>query len=605
MFRILTNSTPGSMASSARFPLVLAGVAAVGVLLAWSPVQDSNAAPAVPIAAAALPADGFAVRNQTVIDRCSRCHVVDDEGRMSRISYLRKTPEGWQTSIRRMMALHGARLNQADAREIVRYLADEQGLAPEELRPGHFEVEARSIGYEYDYPGDSDVEFTCIQCHSMGRVITQRRTEDEWGLLLTTHRALYPLVDFQAFRRAGPPPEEGDPRHPMDRAIDHLSEVFPLETPEWTAWAATKRSPRLAGEWALTGYETGKGPLYGTVTISPVTGDPDAFTTSTSYVYAETGERVERSGEALVYTGYQWRGRSSPGTDSELREVMFVERDQQEMFGRWFTGDYEEMGPDVTLRRVSGAPVLSGVQPRALRTGETTTVTLYGSNLPTSGSGSDVVDFGAGVEVVAVESRGRDAYRLRIAVDEDALKGQRDLFAFGVLQPEMVVVHDGVDRITVTPETGMARVGGVAFPKEYETFDAIAYDDGADGEPDTEDDLELGRVDVSWHVEEYAAIFGDDDIEYVGTMRQDGVFVPALDGPNPDRPGDRNNIGDVWVVATYAGDGDEPLTARGHLVVTVPLYIKFDPWRPIDDGRPVGEDSSNLGPTGESQEPHR
>lgn len=583
-------NTLGSMASSARFPLALAGIALVGVLLAWSPQQPTEPAPV-----AALD-EGFAVRNQTVIDRCSRCHAVDDQARMSRISYLRKTPEGWQTSIRRMVALHGARLNQADAREIARYLANEQGLAPEELRPGHFEVEARSIGYAYDYPGDSDVEFTCIQCHSMGRVITQRRTEEEWGLLLTTHRALYPLVDFQAFRRAGPPPDEGDPRHPMDRAIDHLSEVFPLETPEWTAWAATKRSPRLAGEWALSGYETGKGLIYGTVTISPVTGDPDAFTTTASYVYAETGERVQRSGEALVYTGYQWRGRSNPGSDSELREVMFVERNQQEMFGRWYAGDYEEMGPDVTLRRVAGAPVLAGVYPKALRAGETTTVTLYGGNLPTAGSGADL-DFGAGIEVVAVESRAAGAYRVRVAVAEDAVVGRRDLFAFGVLEPELVVVHDGIDRIAVTPVTGMARVGGAAFPKEFEIFDAVAYDDGADGEPETDDDLELGRVDVSWHVEEYAAVYGDDDIDYVGTMRQDGVFVPALDGPNPDRPGNRNNIGDVWVVATYERDGGDALTARGHLVVTVPLYIKFDPWRPIDDGRPVGDGSGAAGPT--------
>ncbi len=580
------------MASPARFPLVLAGTALVGVLLAWIPQQSADPAPSM------IP-EGYAVQNQTVIDRCSRCHTVDDEGRMSRISYLRKTPEGWQTSIRRMVALHGARLNQDDAREIARYLADEQGLAPEELRPGHFEVEARSIGYPYDYPGDSDVEFTCIQCHSMGRVITQRRTRDEWGLLLATHRALYPLVDFQAFRRAGPPPEEGDPRHPMDRAIDHLSEAFPLETAEWTAWKTTKRSPRLAGEWALSGYEVGKGPLYGTLTISPVANDPDAFTSTASYVYAESGERVERSGQAMVYTGYQWRGRSNPGSDSELREVMFVERNQQEMFGRWFRGDYEEMGPDVELRRVSGAPVLSGVHPKALQVGETTSVTLYGENLPTSGSATDELDFGAGVEVVSVESRSADAYRVRLAVDDDALTGHRDLFAFGVVRPELVVVHDGLDRIAVTPVTGMARVGGAAFPKEYEIFDAVGYDNGADGEPDTEDDLELGRVDVSWHVEEYAAVFGDDDIEFIGTMRQDGVFVPALDGPNPDRSGLRNNIGDVWVVATHARSDGEPLTARGHLVVTVPLYIKFDPWRPIDDGRrPVGDGSTGLGSTG-------
>ncbi|HBV06345.1 MAG TPA: quinohemoprotein amine dehydrogenase subunit alpha, partial [Gemmatimonadetes bacterium] len=127
------------MAFSARFTFLLTGLTLAGVLLAWSPASQS------PDSEDRILVDqGFLITNQTLIDRCSRCHTVDDEGRMSRISWMRKTPEGWQTSIRRMMALHGARLNQADALEIVRYLSNEQGLAPEELRPGMFEIERRS-----------------------------------------------------------------------------------------------------------------------------------------------------------------------------------------------------------------------------------------------------------------------------------------------------------------------------------------------------------------------------------------------------------------------------------------------------------------------------
>ena len=63
----------------------------------------------------------------------------------------------------------------------------------------------------------------------MGRVISQRRTESEWNLLVAMHRGWYPLVDNQAFRRVGPaaaravadgrPP---DNRHPMDKALAHL-----------------------------------------------------------------------------------------------------------------------------------------------------------------------------------------------------------------------------------------------------------------------------------------------------------------------------------------------------------------------------------------------
>jgi quinohemoprotein amine dehydrogenase len=322
------------------------------------------------------------------------------------------------------------------------------------------------------------------------------------------------------------------------------------------------------------------------VTITPDPGDPDAFTTTATYVYAESGEEVRRSGEALVYTGYQWRGRTDAGTDSELREVMMVERDLREMTGRWFTGAYDETGPDVTFRRIGGDAVLSGAYPLALRRGSTTAVTLYGAGL--SATGAEDADFGEGVTVRAVEGGDEGTVSLRLAVAPDARVGGRDLFAFGSSLEHAVVVHDGVDRIEVAPRTGMARVGGGHFPKGYETFEAIGYDDGPDGEPNTEDDLELGRVDVSWSVQEYAAVFGDDDIDYVGTMGPDGRFTPALDGPNPDRPGNRNNIGDVWVIATHRTADGARLTARAHLVVTVPLYMRFEPWREVDPRATLG-----------------
>ena len=134
----------------------------------------------------------------------------------------------------------------------------------------------------------------------------------------------------------------------------------------------------------------------------------------------------------------------------------------------------------------------------------------------------------------------------------------------------------------------MARVGGEHFPKGYQTFEAIGYDDGPDGEPNTDDDLRLGRVDATWSVQEYAAIFGDEDIDFVGSIRQDGTFVPAADGPNPQRAGNRNNIGDVWVVATHRRDDGTTLSARSHLIVTVPLYMRFQPWREVDSRRTLG-----------------
>jgi quinohemoprotein amine dehydrogenase len=69
----------------------------------------------------------------------------------------------------------------------------------------------------------------------------------------------------------------------------------------------------------------------------------------------------------------------------------------------------------------------------------------------------------------------------------------------------------------------------------------------------------------------------------VGTLDEaTGLFTPNIEGPNPKREGERNNVGDVWVVATFfppemSAPPKPALRARAHLLVTVPLYMKFDP----------------------------
>jgi quinohemoprotein amine dehydrogenase len=90
-------------------------------------------------------------------------------------------------------------------------------------------------------------------------------------------------------------------------------------------------------------------------------------------------------------------------------------------------------------------------------------------------------------------------------------------------------------------------------------------------------------VNVAWGLEEYGVTYDDDDVKYVGAIDQRGLFTPNLDGPNRQRSANRNNIGDVWVVATYQqsddGNGPRPLKARAHLLVTVPLYMRWEPWK--------------------------
>ena len=546
------------------------------VLLAWLLLATM-----VPATAAAQPPardddPGIPIENTSVREACGSCHQPDDAGRFSRISFRRTTPEGWQQTIRRMVTLNDATIAPETAREVVRFLANTLGLAPDEARPAAYEVERRADDQPYD---DTEIQQICTQCHSMGRVISQRRTEDEWSLLMAMHRGYYPLVDFQAFRRSGPPSPDPDPQ-PVDQAIAHLSERFPLDTPEWAAWSATMRPARVAGTWLLRGQAHGIGSVYGRVTITAVPGTVDEFTSETRYVYARDSRRITREGRAIIYTGFQWRGRSSEGPDDAdgLREVMFVERDWQTMTGRWFTGAYDEVGLDVTLERVAAAPVVSGVYPPRIRIGATAMLRIHGVNLM-SPTPPGAIDLGPGIEVLRIIETTSDRMDIEVRVDSAAAVGERDLFLDQAALPGAVTVYDTVHRVGVTPQAGMARVGGIRFPKQYQQFEARAFHDGPDGESDTDDDLDLGVVDVAWTLEEYAATFGDDDIRYVGAIDPQGRFIPAEDGPNVERSGNRNNVGDVWVIATYAGDADEDavLRARAHLLVTVPLYLRWEP----------------------------
>jgi len=397
------------------------------------------------------------------------------------------------------------------------------------------------------------------------------------------HRGYYPLSDFQAFRRMGPPQTQPGPdgrppdnRHPMDKVLPHLEEKFPLKTPEWSEWAPNMRAPKLAGRWAFSGYQPGKGPLYGVTTITATDKD-DEFVTETRYVRAKTGEATTRQGKAIVYTGFQWRGRSNDGSGdkSAMREVMFVERNQQELTGRWFTGAYSETGIDVTLRRIGNDPFVLGLDAKGLQSGTTHEVQIHGANFPASIAAS-AIDFGPGVMVKRVISSTSDMVKAEVEVAKDAVSGPRDVGISGAYREAAAIVYDKIDGIKVRPQAGMARLGGINFQKQYQQFEAIAFTNGADGKPDTKDDLELGPIDVAWSIEEFTATYNDDDVEYVGKLDDNGLFTPNVDGPNPKRRNHADNYGDVWVIASYKLPDGKVLRARGHLLVTVPLYIRFE-----------------------------
>ncbi len=566
-----------------RVPGWLAGLA---FLCAALPAQAQT-----PAAAEVAKNEGLPVLSDLVRAKCGSCHRSDDQGRMSRISYRRATPENWERTIKRMVTLNHATLEPAEARGILKYLADHQGLAPEEDRPIAFDAERRTI--EYTYAADKDAADTCSSCHSIARVLSERRTKEEWGLLVAMHRGYYPLVDNQpmnggqGFRRTRPmqtePGPDGRPpdnRHPMEKALEHLEKTLPLTTPAWSAWAASMQAPKLAGRWAIVGSQPGKGPIYGQVTVTADPAAADTFNTETRYIVARSGETITRTGKALVYTGYQWRGRgAAAGSDAPWREVMFVERDWTQMWGRWFTGAYDETGIDVKLTRLSTDTVVLGASVSALKTGAANqAVRIFGANFPAMPKAEDI-GLGPGVTVSRIVGARPDEIAIEVNVASTAPIGARDVSVGGVVKAGALVVYDKIDGMKVLPQAGMARVGGAVVPKQLQQFEAVGINNGPDGKPDTADDLNLGLVTVTWSVEEYTATFDDDDVQFVGALDANGLFTPNVDGPNPKRSGSRNNIGDVWVVAELAGAEAprtaQPLRARAHLLVTVPVYMAW------------------------------
>jgi quinohemoprotein amine dehydrogenase len=256
---------------------------------------------------------------------------------------------------------------------------------------------------------------------------------------------------------------------------------------------------------------------------------------------------------------------------------MTVERDWKTMSGRWFTGAYDETGIDVTLTRMSSEPVVFGASASALKTAAAApSLKIFGANLP-AGIKPEDIRLGQGVKVTRIVSARPDEIAVDVEVAADAPIGARDLSIAGTVKPSALVVYDKIDGVKVLPQAGMARVGGNVFPKQLQQFEAVGINNGPDGKPDTADDLNLGAVTVKWSLEEYPATFGDDDLAFVGALDQNGLFTPNVDGPNPKRTGNRNNIGDVWVVAELdqGSAAARPIRARAHLLVTVPLYMAW------------------------------
>lgn len=560
---------------------------------------------------------GIPINDPLTINKCAGCHARDASGVMSRISFIRTSPEIWDQAIKRMIRLNGLTLTPAELREIVRYLSNNNGLAPEEMKPGFWEVEHRTTGYQDDYVPNPVLQKTCNNCHSIGRVLAQRRTRDDYEKLAAMHVGLFPgAANIYRPRPAKPAPAVDSPareietsnggiqmeypkastppakeKAPVDLALDYLASAQPLMTPEWTAWKAAMHPQKLAGTWLLSGYEPGKGKIYGQVVIAHGAAD-DQFTTNIQFTYVTSATTVKTTGKGVVYTGYSWRGRatgpSDPGvhpltataTPVAWREAMMISRDGNSIDGRWFWGGYGELGIDVHLVRAGSEPAVLGTDVSALKSPSKGTVKIYGGSLPTSLKPTDI-DFGLGVTVTKVVSVTPSLATVEVDVAKGLPVGLHDLAIGRASNKEALAVYDKIAYIEVEPDAQMSKLGGIKWPKEYAQFEAVAWAAGPDGKANTDDDVYLGPVSAQWHLEEFVSTPNDDDIKYVGSLDDSGLFTPNVEGINPQRKKQINNqpldnYGDVYVAATYRDPEGKEYKSKSYLVVTIPNYTIYD-----------------------------
>jgi len=607
---------------------------------------------------------GIPVEDLVVQAQCARCHALDDKKQMSRISFVRKSPEGWAETIKRMGRLYGVQLDAAQAKWLVRSLSNSHGLTRSEAERGLYESERR-VHWSEDHH-DQDFRRACAQCHPLGRVLLQQRDAEEWQLLRATHVAMFPLSRGQM--GGGAPEEErrggmgggawggggggggaasaapqgaggaagggrgrqgagavdgnSSPTQQTqgvgDRVLAKLTTDQPLFTPSWETWQRNRREVPLAGTWTVSGHEIGVGDLQGTATL--VRTDADEYEITWNLAY-DGGATQTRKGKGILYAGYSWRGRSAVGESAaQWREVLLLDDGWQTLKGRLFTGNYDEVGVDVTLHRDAGRTRVLALGNEALEVPAAGhRLDVYGEAFP-GDCKPEHFFVGAGLTVTAVERKSDRHCVLTIDVAAGAELGRRTVaFASDPAGAE-VTLYDTVDYVRIRPLQGLARIGGsreqgARMPNQIERFEAVAVHRGVDEKPFTADDVDLFVVKPAWGLAEFIVRENDDDVRFVGSIDpQTGVFTPGIDGPNPQRKWSANNLGDVFVTAEVtldvpvrpapkkpaepAKDGQKPAEpppaeapaatpareakrffARGHLLVSTPLYTR---WSALD-----------------------
>lgn len=502
---------------------------------------------------AATPSGIAAESAEEIIDRsCVGCHTAEGDQQWSRISKQRKTPEGWLMTIARMQVMHGLQIEEEDRRTLVKYFADNQGLAPSETYGARYALE-RHLNTKESFESEQFTEM-CARCHSGARVKLQRRTAEEWEHLVHFHLGQYPTTEYQAMGR-----DRDWLEIALTEMVPELAETLPLDSDAWKEWQQQPERS-VTGNWTLAGHMPGRGSFHARMAVSEAEGK-DQYEIALEGKYAD-GKPINGKGRAIVYTGFEWRANLE--IDGKHMRQVFALRDNQ-LQGRMFYRDHDEVGADVVAARdgAKSSQILA-LQPGYVKAGTEAEIDIVGADL------QGLPELGDGVELVKVVEQSDSLIRIRVRAAADE-SGKKSL-SVGTAQSEGLVLYDQIAQVKVVPEFAVARVGGNggSTPKVEARFEAEAWAAGQDGKIGTDDDYRIGLVPATWSVEPFNEVAkADEDVKFAGNMDSaTGVFTPAGAGPNPERRMMTNNAGNLTVKAEVK-DGDKTLDAEGHMIVTV------------------------------------
>ncbi len=620
-----------------------------------------------------------------VTARCTTCHDVD------RILSVRKTPEAWASTVERMRWYVTRRIRERgadagvepmparDVKRIKDWLSSERPLLAEEIRAARAAAEP------------PDVVNLCTTCHDMDTIRSTVRTPDAWDA--TVHR----MEDFRSGwsniwgNRFSSLRDEDEDRL-VDAAITFLSENRNSDTEAWRRFQEQRAAgiDRLEGSWTVFGTDR-RGSYRGTISFE---GRGNASYNAHRVVAYEDGSKEDWFGVAQLFgdsiretfTVRQQEGAAdilgsafdddAPAGEDEDRVTILGSLDLDET-GTLAEGTLGPQGGGGDAREVmvrgAGAdvdgedrdafdppgdavrtPRIVRIEPSVLFAGDTLSVQIQGVFLPAPGEIAKI-DLGPGI-TVSVQTRGASPVSLtvKLEVAEDAELGRRtariEREGWASITGGEAAVIAGMDHVRVEPPLGLARVGGAPLvperqgakdddrpiEKKLERFRAIAWSNGPDGEPYTDDDVRIGpaegakwssqAVDITrgrdWSAESGAShesfridasngtavmlpglgtfywVANEPKQATIGSIDPaTGLFTPGgdepmleLDGEWPEEGTEKNNTGDnrgtVLIVVQVQGE-DGPLQGEAVCVVAPPDYVPMLPFAgPSRDAAP-------------------